>query len=211
MSRGQRVELPQGEILYRELGPVCHVYFPASGCCCHVVSLDNGWQIEALTVGKEGMLGIHCALGLDFSPLMAVCVVPCEAIRVPVQSFLESMRAGGALERLVKKYAAYCTILASQANACNATHSIEQRVCRRLLMAHDRVGKDEFSFTQELLAQLLGVRRQSVTLVARTLQDAGFIAYRRGTIKVLDRWGLESACCMCYKTATAAYDNIVTK
>jgi CRP-like cAMP-binding protein len=164
-----------------------------------------------MTIGKEGMLGVPRALGLDFSPLMAVSVVPCEAMRVPVQSFLEALRAGGSLERLVKKYAAYCMFLASQTTACSTTHTVEQRVCRRLLMAHDWVGKHEFLLTHELLGDMLGVCRQSITLVASALQDARFIAYRRGTIKILNRRGLESASCNCYKIAAAAYDSIVMK
>ncbi len=210
-SCGERVELPQGETLYRHYGPISHVYFPTKGCCCDIVPLDEGRQIEATTIGKEGMLGIHLALGLDFSPLKAVSVVPCEAIRVPVQSFLEIMGAGRSLDRLIKKYAAYCLLLASQMIACNATHTVEQRVCRRLLMAHDRVGQDEFPLTHELLGQMFGVRRQSITHVACMLREARFIKYWRGTITILNRRGLESASCECYKIATAAYDSIVTK
>ena len=157
------------------------------------------------------MLGIHRALGLEFSPFMVVAVVPCEAMRVPVQCFLEIMKAGGSLDSIVKKYAAYCLSFASQTLACNTVHTVEQRVCRRLLMAHDRVGEDEFPFTQELLGQLLGVRRQSITFVARALQAVEFIDYRRGTIKILNRRGLESASCDCYKSVRSAYESIVTK
>jgi CRP-like cAMP-binding protein len=211
ISRGQYIELPQGKVLYRQHGSISHVYFPTRGCCCHIVPLDEGRQIEATTIGKEGMLGIHLALGLDFSPLMAVSVVPGEAIRVPVQHFVEIMRAGGPLDRLIKKYVAYCLLLASQTIACATIHTVQQRVSRRLLMAHDRVGEDEFSFTQELLGQMLGVRRQSITLVARTLQATDFIEYRRGVIKILDRPGLEAASCECYKITRTAYDSIVTK
>lgn len=210
-SCGQRVELLQADVLYRRNGPISHVYFPTSGCCCHVVPLDEGRQIEATTIGKEGMLGIHLALGLDFSPLKAVSVVPGEAMRVPVQYFLETMRAGRALDRLIRKYASYCLLLASQTIGCNTIHTVQQRVCRRLLMAHDRVRKDEFSLTQELLGQMLGVRRQSVTLVARELQTADLIEYRRGVIKILDRPGLEAASCECYKITKTAYDSIVMK
>jgi CRP-like cAMP-binding protein len=208
-SRGQRVELPRGEILYRQNGPMSHVYFPTVGCCCHLIPSDEGRQIEATTIGNEGMVGIDVALGLDFSPLMAVCVVPCQAIRVPVRSFLDITEAGGSLDRLIRKYAVYCLRLASQTIACNAFHSVEQRVCRRLLMAKDRVGRGEFSLTQELLGRMLGVRRQTITLVARTLQAADFIEYWHGTIKILNRPGLEAASCDCYKIAKSAYDSIV--
>ncbi len=210
ISHAERVELPQGETLYRQYGPISHLYFPISGCCCHIVPLDEGRQIEATTIGKEGMLGIHRALGLAFSPFMVVSVVPGDAMRIPVRCYLELAGAGGSLDSLIKRYAAYCLSFASQAIACNTIHNVEQRVCRRLLMAHDRVGRDEFPLTQELLGQLLGVRRQSITQVASMLQEARFISYRRGAITVLNRRGLESASCECYKIATAAYDSIVT-
>ena len=121
------------------------------------------------------------------------------------------MRAGGSLDNLVKRYAAYCLSFASQTIACNAVHTVEQRVCRRLLMAHDRVEEDEFSLTQELLGQMLGVRRQSITLAASTLQAANYIEYRRGTIKILNRQGLESSSCECYNVAKTTYDSIVMK
>jgi len=209
-SQGQHVELPQGQTVYRQHGPISHVYFPTSGCCCHVVPLAEGRQIEATTIGKEGMVGIHRALGLEFSPFTVVSVVRCEGLRIPVRCFVEMMRAGGLLDSLIKRYAAYCLSFASQTLACNTVHTTEQRVCRRLLMAHDCVGADEFPLTQELLGQMLGVRRQSITLAARALQAAEFIEYRRGTIKVLNRRGLESASCECYRLAKTAYDSIVT-
>lgn len=206
---GRRVNLGPGDVLCRENGPISHVYFPTSGCCCHVVSLEEGRQMEATTIGNEGMIGIHLALGLDFSPLKAVAVVPGEAIRVPVRYFSEVIQTGASLDNLIRKYAAYCLLSTSQTIACNANHTVEQRVCRRMLAAHDRVGKDEFSLTQELLGQVLGVRRQTVTLVARTLHAADFIEYRRGFIKIRNRSGLEAASCDCYRIVKTAYDSIV--
>jgi CRP-like cAMP-binding protein len=210
-KHAQLVDLPQGEILYRQDGPIPYVYFPTSGCCCHVVPLGEDRQIEATTIGKEGMLGIHAALGINFSSLMAVSVVHGKALRVPIQTFLEIIRKGGLLSKLSMKYAAYCLRLTSQTIACNTIHSVKQRVCRRLLMAHDRVGMNEFVLTHELLGQMLGVRRQTITLVARTLQDANLIEYRRGVIKILNRPGLEAASCECYQIAKTAYDSIVRK
>ena len=210
-AHGELIELAQGEILYQYLGPIPHVYFPTSGCCCHIVSLDEGRQIEAATIGKEGMVGVHRALGLEFSPCRVVSVIPGEAIRIPMHCFLDILRAGGMLDALLKKYAAYCLALASQAIACATVHSVAQRVCQRLLMAHDRVGKNEFWLTQDLLGQLLGVRRQSITLVARELQAAELIEYRRGVIKIMNRRGLKTASCECYETAKTLYDSILTK
>jgi CRP-like cAMP-binding protein len=141
--------------------------------------------------------------------LTAVAVVRGESLRIPTAAFLEIMKEGKELEKLIRKYAAYCMRYESQMVACNAIHSVEQRACRRLLMAHDRVGNDDFSLTQELLSEMLGVRRQTVAAIAGTLQAADIIAYRRGVIKILDRRGLETASCECYKVAKTAYESIV--
>ena len=135
-------------MLYQEGGPISHVYFPTSGCCCHVALLDKRRKIEVTTIGNEGMLGIHLALGLHFSPLAAISVVPGEALRIPVRFFMQAMRGGKSLESLIRRYAAYCLRFASQTIACNARHTAKQRVCRRLLMAHDRAGRrDSYSPT----------------------------------------------------------------
>ena len=208
----QRVDLKPSGVIYPHGGPISHVYFPISGCCCHVVSSsDTRRTIEVTTVGNEGMLGIDLALGLHFSPLTAISAIPGEALRIPASSFMQTMRGGKSLENLIRRYAAYCLRFASQTIACNTLHSAKQRVCRRLLMAHDRVGGREFLLTHEVLSQMLGVRRQAITLVARALQEANLIEYRRGVIKILDRKGLEEAACECYAITQAAYESIVMK
>lgn len=189
--------------------PTSAVYFPRRGCCCHVVMLDEGRRVETTTIGNEGMVGVSLALGLDWSPLTAVALVPGESLRIPTAAFLEIMNEGKELEKLIRKYAAYCMRYESQIVACNAIHSVEQRACRRLLMAHDRVGNADFTLTQELLSEMLGVRRQTVAAVAGTLQAADIIAYRRGVIKILNRSGLEAASCECYQVAKTAYESIV--
>ena len=207
----ERVDLPHGGVLYPEGGPISHVYFPTSGCCCHVVPLDEHRNIEVTTIGNEGMLGIHLAFGLHFSPLAVVAVVPGEALRIPARPFMQTMRGGKSLESLVKRYAAYCLRFAGQTIACNTLHAAKQRICRRLLMVDDRVAGHDFLLTHEQLGQMLGVHRQAITVVARTLQEANFIEYRRGTIKILNRKGLEEASCECYKTTKAAYEAIVMR
>ena len=207
----ERVDLLPAGVLYQQGDPISHVYFPTSGCCCHVIPLCGRRQIDITTVGNEGMLGIHLALGLRFSPLTALSVIPGEALRIPVRSFMQTMKGSKSLENLVRRYAAYCLRLASQNIACNTLHTAKQRVCRWLLMAHDRVGRHEFLLTHEVLGQMLGVHRQAITLVARTLQAANFIEYRRGVIKILNRQGLENAGCECYATTKTAYESIVMK
>jgi CRP-like cAMP-binding protein len=207
----ERVDLPTAGVLYRQGGPISHVYFPTTGCASDVLPLDKRRNIEVTTVGNEGMVGIHLALGLHFSPLTALSVIPGQALRIPARSFLQAIRGGKSLESLIKRYAAYCLRFASQTIACNTFHTVKQRVCRRLLMAHDRVGKHDFLLTHEVLGQMLGVHRQAITLGARTLQEANFIEYRRGVIKILNQKGLEDASCECYEITNAAYESIVMK
>ena len=211
VASGKYVALQQDEVVYRQDAPTAAVYFPTRGCCCHVVTLGEGRTIETVTVGNEGMVGVNLALGLDWNPLSAVALVPGESLRVPTEAFMEIFRESEELEKLIRKYAVYCMRYESQIVACNALHSVEQRACRRLLMAHDRVGNSDFELTQERLSEMLGVRRQTIAGIAATLQAAEVISYRRGVIKILDRRGLEAASCECYEVAKTAYDAIVMR
>lgn len=205
----QAVALPHGQEVYQEGGPLPHVYFPTTGVLSLVVSLAGGRRVEGTTIGREGMVGLPAFLGLDFSPQQVFAQVPGDAIRVPTEAFLGAVRPGGALDRLMRRYAAYALRHASQGVACNAVHTVEERACRWLLTAHDRAGRDEFSLTQEYLAVMLGVRRQSVSLVAATLQGAGYIRYTRGRVTVTDRTGLERASCECYAGVSQLYERIM--
>jgi CRP-like cAMP-binding protein len=128
---------------------------------------------------------------------------------VPLRNFLEAMTPDGPLDRLVRRYVVYNLRYANQTIACNVLHPTEERICRWLLMAHDRAGTDEFSLTHEFLAEMLGVRRQTVTVIAGTLQAAGLIRYRRGIVRILDREGLEAASCECYGVLRDLYGRIM--
>jgi CRP-like cAMP-binding protein len=206
----ERAENAQaGEIIYRMNDPTSYVYFPINVVYSHVVALDDGRRIEAATIGNEGMLGLHVAFGVDFSPGVAVCQVPGTALRAPVHDFLAAARPGGYLDHVLRRYAAYRLQCMHQSVACNTTHSVEERMSRWLLMVHDRVGRDEFPLTHESLAQAMGVRRQTVTLVARTLRAAGFIGYRRGVVRILNRRGLERVSCECYEAGRDTYESLV--
>jgi CRP-like cAMP-binding protein len=186
-----------------------HVYFPTSGVFCTVILMEDGERIEATTIGKEGMVGVSAVLGLDFCPVTTVLLVPGECLRLPAPSLSQAVKPGRALDRFLRRYAAYSLRNAKQSVACNALHSVEERMCRWLLMTQDRVGKDEFWLTHELLAAMLGVRRQSVSVTAGMLQKAGFIAYRHGIMRVVDREGLEAASCECYGVTETLYDRIM--
>jgi CRP-like cAMP-binding protein len=209
IASGRHIAFQQGDVVHRQGSPMTDVLFPTHGCCCQIVTLDEGRPVETVTIGNEGMVGYHLTLGLDWSPLTVVALVPGEALRVPTTAFLDVMKNSDVLENLVRRYAAFCLRFESQIVACNALHSIEQRACRRMLMAHDRVDNAEFSLAQELLSEMLGVRRQSVAAIAGTLQAAKVIAYRRGVIKIIDRRGLEAASCQCYQVIKTAYESIV--
>src|SRR6202049_5007132 len=147
-----------------------HVYFPTNGVFSTVILMEDGERIEATEIGKEGMVGVSAALGLDFSPVTTALLVPGECLRLPVSSLLQAAKPGKEMDRLLRRYAAYSLRNAKQSVACNAVHSVEERMCRWLLMTQDRVGRGEFWLTHELLAAMLGVRRQSVSLVAGAVQ-----------------------------------------
>jgi len=205
------VSLAHGDAVYQEdgLGGLSHVYFPTSGMISLTVLMEDGKEVEAGTVGNEGMIGLSVAHGLDFSPTKAISQISGEGLRIPVSAFVKAMKRGGTLDRLVRRYAAFSLRYASQTIACNLLHSVRQRMCRWLLMCHDRVANEEFVLTHEFLAEMLGVRRQTVTVIAGTLQTASLITYHRGVIRILNSKKLEAASCECYGVTKAFYDRIM--
>jgi CRP-like cAMP-binding protein len=209
VEASQIVALTRGQDIYQERGPMTHAYFPFVGMYSVVVPLEDGRIVEAATVGNEGMVGIPLAFGLEFSPDKVISQVSGSAIRVPARAFLRSLSPGSALERLVRRYASYRTRYANQTIACNIFHDADQRMCRWLLMTHDRAGRDQFTLTHEFLSEMMGMRRQTVSLVAARLQRAGLIDYHRGLVRVLDRKGLEERGCECFRACRAFYQQIM--
>jgi CRP-like cAMP-binding protein len=200
------VSLNHEEDLFTADAPLSHVYFPVSGMISLMVLMEEGRGVEVATVGNEGMVGVAAALGLDTMPHQAITRVPGENLRLPVADFRHALARSPRLEALVRRYVAVTLRHANQLVACNALHPVEARMCRWLLSAHDRVRADRFPITQESLAHMLGVRRQTVTAVASGLQRAGLLAYRRGKARVLNRKGLEAAACECYQVMRSFYD-----
>jgi CRP-like cAMP-binding protein len=195
--RLESMSLAIKQVVYEADRPIPHVYFPRNCVISMVLNLE-GSAVEIGTVGHEGMAGLPVFLGTDSLPSMALCQVPGEAVRVKARAFREAVRDSGPLHDLMHRYAHYLLVQSSQSTACNRLHPAEERLCRWLLMTQDRVGADRFPLTQEFMAQMLGVRRPTVSLVASTLQKAGLIQYSRGKVAVVDRPGLESAACECY-------------
>jgi CRP-like cAMP-binding protein len=211
IGSAEAVSLAHGDLVYREdsLGGLSHVYFPTNGMISLTILMENGKQIEAGIVGNEGMIGLAVAHGLGFSPTKAISQISGEGLRIPVPTFLRAIKQGGTLDRLVRRYSAFSLRYANQTIACNLLHSVQQRLCRWLLMCRDRLEKEEFVLTHEFLAEMLGVRRPTLTGIAGTLQSASVISYHRGLIRILNPKKLEATSCECYKVTKAFYDRIM--
>ncbi len=202
------VTLTFEQILYEADGPMRHVYFPTSGMISLVFVLHDGSEAEVGRVGNEGMVGLPVFLGVRTSHTRALVQIPGEALRMKAAIFQQEARPGGPLTGLLLRYTQSLLRHVSQLTACNSWHSIEQRLCRWLLITHDRVQTDQIEITQGFLARMLGVHRQSVTLAASRLQRAGLIRYRRGKLEIVDRQGLEAACCECYRAVKREFESL---
>ena len=194
------VPLALKEILHRPGDPIEYVYFPGAGFVSELTVLESGDMVEVATIGREGMVGIFASDGEERAPSLSMvqaAIEVCYRLRATV--FREEMDRRGPFHQLMTRYMHAHVGLIMQSTACNAMHTVEQRLARWLLMAHDRVGLDDFPLTQEFLAMMLGVSRPSVTIVAGTLQKAGLITYHRGHLKIVNREELEAASCECYR------------
>ena len=180
------------------------VYFPGGGFVSVVTVLKDGSMVEVVTIGREGMVGVSAAVVNDVpSPTAAMVQAETDVCyTMSAEAFRRELDRRGPFYELVTVYGQALVGFMMQSTACNAVHSVEERLCRWLLLAHDRIGKDDFPLTQELAATMLGTSRPTVTVVAGTLQKAGLIRYRRGHVTIVDRQNLEAASCECYQTAT---------
>jgi CRP-like cAMP-binding protein len=192
--------LRQGEIVYEAGTEVEYVYFPHNGMFSFLALMRDGKAIETATVGREGAVGAMAGLGLYKSLVRVIAQLPTEASKIAASPFRRVVATSDALRDLCVRCNEIMLTQARITAACNALHPIEERFCRWLLQSADRAGSDTLTLTQELLAEMLGVRRTSVTEVARKIQDKGIITYARGVIRILDRAALESMSCECYRT-----------
>ena len=182
------------------------VYFPTSGVYSLLLPMKDGDPVEVAVVDSEGMLGIPIVLGMHENPLRAVTQVPGVCVRLTSEKFLAVLRGGGVLDALVRRFLAVSWQTANQTIACNLRHTVKERAARWLLSVHDRTLANEFVVTQEMLSGMVGASRQKITAVAGELQAAGYIKYQRGRVRVMDRSGLESASCECYRVLRRAHD-----
>lgn len=209
LSRLEPVSLRKRQVLHEPDGPISHVYFPRTGVASIVTRMSGGGTVEVATIGNEGVVGLSAYLGNGRSSMEVFVQIPGEAARMESGAFRQEIRAGTALRGALRRYTQAFLTQIGQSAACNRVHPIGQRCARWLLMSHDRVPGDEFSLTQEFLAEMLGVRRAGVTVAAGLLKRKGLIDYRRGIIRIVSRSGLEKAACECYKLIRTEHERLV--
>jgi len=197
------IPLKRKHLLHQPGEAVQDVYFPGGGFCSIVTVLKDGAMVEVATVGREGMVGGSADVkGIRVHSATMVQGETETCYRMTADDFRREMDRRGTFHDLLTRYAQALVGFIMQSTACNAVHSVEQRLARWLLMARDRMGTDDFPLTQEFVAMMLGATRPTVTLVAGTLQRAGLITYHRGHVTIVDREKLEAAACECYRVTT---------
>jgi CRP-like cAMP-binding protein len=200
----ERVVLELGDVLHEAGAPIRHVYFPVDCVICLLTRIDSQRTVATGLVGHEGMVGIPLALEVGVSSVRAVVQIAGTALRMPAARFTNEFQRGLQLQRQLYCYAQAKLNQARQIAACVASHRLEQRLACWLLMIADRTGSQKMFLTQEHLATLFNVRRVSITSASVSLRSRGLISYNRGSISILDRKGLESAACRCYRPIEVA-------
>lgn len=202
---------PLRTVIFERDKEIRYVYFPLSGCHSVLAVMQDGAAVEVGTVGNEGLSTVDVLTGSTVATETTICQIPGESLRMPVGRFMQAIEDHRELRRLSFRFLQAYLSHVSQSVACNRLHTTEERFARWILASHDRVQGDEFQLTQEFLADMLGVHRPSVSLIARRFQQAGLIDYRHGIVKILDRAGLEDACCECYATVRKQFERIIGK
>lgn len=198
MAHLELVPLSLGEMLYEPGGQMQYAFFPTSAIVSLHYVMASGASAESAGVGNEGVVGVSLFMGGETTTSSAVVQTAGHAYRLPGRILKEEFNRSGILQRLLLRYTQSLITQMAQTAACNRHHSVEQQFCRWLLLTLDRVSSRELIMTQELVASMIGVRREGITEAAGKLQQAGYISYRRGHIAVLDRAGLETRSCECY-------------
>lgn len=199
-----------GDVLYESGAAVNHVYFPTSSIVSLHYVLENGSSSEIAGVGNEGMLGISLFMGGNTTPSRAVVQTAGHGYRLKAAVLLEEFNRAGPVMRLLLRYTQALLTQMAQTAICNRHHTVDQQLCRWLLLTLDRLPTTELTMTQELIASMLGVRREGVTVAAGRLQARGFISNRRGHISVLDRGGLEGEVCECYEVVKKEFARLMS-
>ncbi|MCY7306305.1 MAG: Crp/Fnr family transcriptional regulator [Rhodoferax sp.] len=207
----QLVDLPLGKVLYEPGGELEHVYFPTTAIISLLYVMENGASAEIAVVGREGLLGISLFMGGQSTPSRALVQSAGEGFQLPSAMIQSEFNNSNPVMQLLLRYTQALITQMAQTAVCNRHHSLDQQLCRWLLLSLDRLSGNELVMTQELIANMLGVRREGVTEGALKLQNAGLIRYSRGRINVLDRKGLEARTCECYAVVKKEYDRLLPR
>ena len=205
----ERVEMPLGQVLYESGGKLSHVYFPTTAIVSLLYVMENGASAEIAVVGNEGIVGISLFMGGDSTSSRAVVQSAGRGLRLRAQILKTDFNRAGPVLHLLLRYTQALITQMAQTAVCNRHHTLDQQLCRWLLLSLDRLQGSELVMTQELIANMLGVRREGVTEGALKLQQAGLIRYARGHISVLDRNGLQRRSCECYAVVKKEYDRLL--
>jgi CRP-like cAMP-binding protein len=205
----ERVQMPLGLAVYESGGPQGYVYFPLNSIVSLLYVLENGASTEIAVTGNEGLVGISLFMGGETTPSRAVVQSAGEGYRVRAAVLKKLFESGGETQLLILRFTQALITQMTQTAVCNRHHSVDQQLCRWLLLSLDRLSSNEVMMTQELIANMLGVRREGVTEAAGRLQAKGLIEYSRGRIRVPDRSKLETAVCECYGVVKREYDRLL--
>lgn len=197
------------EVIYESGGQQRYIYFPTTAIISLLYLMENGSSAEIGVVGNEGVVGIALFMGGNTMPNRAVVQSAGAGVKMKKEVLLEEFARGSTFQRLLLRYTQALITQMAQTAVCNRLHTVEQQLCRWLLLSRDRLKTDELVMTQELIANMLGVRREGVALAAQRLQEQRLIIYVRGRIKILDRRGLEAQVCECYRVVKDEYDRLL--
>lgn len=203
------VDLPLGTVLYETGEKLPYVYFPTTAIVSLLYETGSGETAEIGIAGKQGMIGVPIFLGGETTVGRAMVQSGGYGVRMPADKAKKEFLACGEFQKMMLRYAQAFMTQISQSAVCNRLHSVSQRLCRWLLMTHDQLPGDRLVITHDMLAHMLGVRREGVTIAAGQLQDAGLISYSRGSVTIRDRKGLEKAACECYEVAASETQRLV--
>ena len=203
------VDLPLGMVVFESGGKLRHIYFPTSGIVSLLYAMENGASTEIAVIGNEGVVGIALFMGGESTPGRAVVQSAGRGFRLKARALKAEFDLGGPLQQLLLRYTQALIAQMTQTAVCNRHHSVDQQLCRWLLLSLDRLPSNKLAMTQELIANMLGVRREGVTEAAGKLQEVGLIRYSRGHITVLDRPGLEKRVCECYSVVKKEMDRLL--
>ncbi len=211
MTQLEPVEMPLGQVLYEPGSILSHGYFPTTAIVSLLYEMENGASAEIAVVGNDGIVGISLFMGGGSTPNRALVQSAGQGFRLDGQTIQDEFHRSAPVMHLLLRYTQALITQMAQTAVCNRHHSLDQQLCRWLLMSLDRLQGSELVMTQELIANMLGVRREGVTEAALNLQRAGLIRYKRGHISVLDRPAMENRCCECYAVVKKEYDRMLPR